>query len=495
MFLLFLLYFFSRLLNIFSLPIFNDEAIYLHWGQIMTQTPNPFYSLFDGKPPLFVQNLPLDPLLSGRGVSIIFGAFTLLGILKICQLLKFSSRGQTIAGLLYITSPLILFFDRMAIFDSPVSTIFIWVLFLSLSLTRCHLERGLTSLNSLKLSESTLRHLPFTIISLGLIQGIGLWLKGTSQFFLYLPFIIPLITLLVDKDRNKARQEFFIFLVSFILAQILFIPVRLQPLFAQYTKREGDFLIPLAAIFKTDAWLNNLQLAALTLFIFLTPFVIFFAFKGFFHLFKKDRKTALIIVSFSVIPLIVEIFMARYFLTRYYLFAFLPILLLSASAFDKITKKIYLPLLLVLFLPLFLSLSTIINPLTTLKTIGFNSLLKTDFWQYVSGWPSGYGVKEASDWLNTESQKQPIVVITRADSGNPEDAMFVYLSKNKRLMLAQISRQPTPEELAPLKNIPVYFVSRGNQLLNMEKSLTEKVIFKKPLGNEFVGIYELKITP
>jgi hypothetical protein len=480
---LFSLYFLSRFLNLFSLPIFNDEAIYLHWGQIMTQTPNHFYSLFDGKPPLFlwllgiIQNLPLDPLLSGRGVSIIFGALTLLGIVKICQLLKFSSRTQIIAGLLYITSPLLLFFDRMAILDSPVSAILIWVLYFCIQISQSSIINRKSS------------------ISLGLIQGTGLWLKGTSQLFLYLPFIIPLLTWLIDKNKKKAKQEFFIFLGSYFLAQILFLPIRLQPLFSQYSKREGDFLLPISDIFNSTAWFSNLQTGILTLLIFLTPIVVFMAVRGFIKIYQETPKTALIILSFSTIPFIFEIFTARYFLSRYYLFTFLPIILLASYAFENISKNFKLWLLLVLILPFFLSLSTIINPLITLKTIGFNSLLKTDFWQYISGWPSGYGVKEAADWLNNESQKQPIVVVTRADSGNPEDAMFVYLSKNKSILLTQTSRQPTAEEIAPLKNIPIYFVSRGTQLLNMEKSLTKKMIFNKPLGGKFVGIYELKIAP
>lgn len=480
---LFILYFFSRFLNLFSLPIFNDEAIYLHWGQIMTSSQYPFYSLFDGKPPLFlwllgfVQNFPLDPLLSGRGVSIVFGAFTLFGVIKICQLLKMSDKTQKIAGLLYISSPLVLFFDRMSILDSPVSTIFIWILYFSLRV----------SLSSVFCLQSS--------VWLGLIQAIGLWLKGTTQLFLYLPFIIPVFTLLIDRDKKRAKNEFLIYLISYLIAQVLFIPLRLQPLFSQFSKREGDFLIPISEIFKSTVWFSNLQLGFLTVLIFLTPFVLFIAFKGFIRLLKENKKVALIILSFSVLPLFFEIFSARYFLSRYYLFTFLPVILLAAYSFNQETKKTVIWLTMVLVLPIFISLSLIINPLDTFKITSSNNLLKTDLWQYISGWPSGYGVKEASDWLNQEAKKQPIVVITRADSGNPEDAMFVYLGKNKNIFLAQTNHQPTSEELAPLKNIPVYFVSRGTQLLNMEKYLKEKIIFKKPLGEEFVGIYQLKATP
>lgn len=478
---LFILYFFTRFLNIFSLPIFNDEAIYLHWGQIMTSTPYHFYSLFDGKPPLFlwflglVQNVPFDPLLAGRGVSVISGAFTLLGLLKIVQFLKLPPRTQTIIGLLYITNPLLLFFDRMAILDSPVSAIFVWVLYFSLGV-----------------SQST----AFSILSpirLGIIQAAGLWIKGTSQLFLYLPFLVPLLTLMVDKDKKKAKNEFFVFLFSYVITQILFVPIRLQPLYSQFSKREGDFLVPIFEIFKSDVWFSNLQLGFLTLFIYITPFVLYLAVKGYFQLLKENRKIALILLGFLVLPLVFEIFSARYFLSRYYLFIFLPVLLFSAFAFNKTVKGLSLRLFLALFFPIIISLSVIINPLAAFKTICVNNLLKTDLWGYLYGWPSGYGVKEAADWLSAESNKQPIVVVTRADSGNPEDAMSVYLSKNKNIYLAQTNRQLAQEELARLKDVPVYFVSRGEQYLGMKEQLEEIILYRKPEGNEFVGVYRLKI--
>ena len=34
-----LVYLVLRSVNLLGLPIFNDEAIYLHWGQIFTENP------------------------------------------------------------------------------------------------------------------------------------------------------------------------------------------------------------------------------------------------------------------------------------------------------------------------------------------------------------------------------------------------------------------------------------------------------------------------
>ena len=90
---LFLIY---NLIFIVRLPIFNDEAIYIHWGQIIIDNPYRWwFSLrLDGKQPLFfiilglVANFsPLDILFSSRFVSLFFGTLTFWSTVKIFPLL------------------------------------------------------------------------------------------------------------------------------------------------------------------------------------------------------------------------------------------------------------------------------------------------------------------------------------------------------------------------------------------------------------------------
>jgi len=475
------LYFVTRFFNLNALPIFNDEAIYLHWGQIMVNVPGQaFYSLFDGKPPLvlwflgYFQKLPLDPLIAGRTLSIIFGALTLWGVLKVCQLLKFSTKAQLIAGLFYILNPLTLFFDRLALLDSPVSAIFIWVLYFSL-----------------KISQLPIANYQL-LITLGLVQATGLWIKGTTKIFLFLPFIIPLITLIIEKDKKKAGGEALLFFISLCIAQILFLPLRFQPLFSQFSKREGDFLLPITQALQPSNWLPHLHLAFFTFLLFLTPLVLLLNIFGFLKLYRKETKASLILILFSLLPLGFEVLTARYFFSRYFLFTFLPLLILAAVGLENLRRAKNFILAITLLITISISISLLVSPLGILKTISKNKVLAQDINQYYTGWTSGYGVKEAANWIKNQSQKESIVVLVRADSGNPEDAIFVYLAKERNIILAQATRKPTTEELDPFKKFPIYFVSRGEQYLNMRDQLEEKVIFKKPLDSEFVGIYQIK---
>ena len=74
-----------------ALPVFSDEAIYIHWAQVATNEPSKyaFLPMLDGKPPLHVWTLiPMlkivqDPLLAGRLISVFIGLvnIVLIGIL------------------------------------------------------------------------------------------------------------------------------------------------------------------------------------------------------------------------------------------------------------------------------------------------------------------------------------------------------------------------------------------------------------------------------
>ncbi len=81
------LYLFTRLSSILSLPIFTDEAIYVRWSQIASNDANwRFISLTDGKQPMFVWIAMIllkfikEPLLAGRLVSVGAGFASLVGI-------------------------------------------------------------------------------------------------------------------------------------------------------------------------------------------------------------------------------------------------------------------------------------------------------------------------------------------------------------------------------------------------------------------------------
>ena len=128
-----------RLYNLTYLPIFADEAIYIHWAQVMrAESTLRFLPLSDGKPPLFMWTMiPFfkiisDPLVAGRLVSVFSGLGTMSGVGFLTWLL-FKSKKQTLLAILtYSLLPFVVFFDRMALVDSMLSMFGIWTLIFGL---------------------------------------------------------------------------------------------------------------------------------------------------------------------------------------------------------------------------------------------------------------------------------------------------------------------------------------------------------------------------
>jgi predicted membrane-bound mannosyltransferase len=104
--LLCILFLTTRLPGLMALPLFNDEAVYLFRAQ---HFPDQFLStIHDGK--LIhelllaaLAHLPLDPLVSGRLLSVVCGWLTVIGLWLSGKMVA-DQRAGILAGLLYICS-------------------------------------------------------------------------------------------------------------------------------------------------------------------------------------------------------------------------------------------------------------------------------------------------------------------------------------------------------------------------------------------------------
>src|SRR5687768_7114809 len=80
-------YFLTRLIRLTDFPMLSDESIYFHWAQlIVDDRTNLVIPVTEGRQPLFIwltswfMRVFVDPLLSGRLVSVTAGFATLIGI-------------------------------------------------------------------------------------------------------------------------------------------------------------------------------------------------------------------------------------------------------------------------------------------------------------------------------------------------------------------------------------------------------------------------------
>ncbi len=462
----------SRGLFMGSVPIFNDEASYLHWGKIIFSNQGTWdYTLrLDQRPPgiaiLYSPWLvwPGDPVEAGRTLAIGYSTVAFgLGLI-IARKLYGESVIDWVAVVL-IANPLTLFYEKMALAEPHLLILYPLLFLCCLWGPRQKWLRG---------------------VAIGGILAVGYWIKATVLLMI-LPMVITriLIAWRRDKSVTEALKDLVIAVVVFTL---LIIPIVSHPAMQTPSERwvlTADELIQLPwglwwdNLVRVLVWLVTLSPALLLLIVGL----------------RTRRREGILLGMWFGLPVVLMILVTRDITSRYIVWT-LPLLLIVAGVG---LGRVYLKnKLLGMGMALLLAIEAVwlgVWPLNFYQTFSNLSPIKRDLSQYFEGFSSGYGVKEAADFLKRRSKVRPGVVFVRNDTGNPEGAMFVYLDKATNLRVYYLDLLPAFVRNKQFREsgLAVYFVSRGGQYAGMESVLKELARFKKPLDEEFVGVYELDI--
>jgi 4-amino-4-deoxy-L-arabinose transferase-like glycosyltransferase len=462
----------TRLINLTLLPIFNDEAIYIDWGQKMIGTGNLFFSLFDGKQPLLMwifgifANIFNDPLFGARLVSVIFGVFTFIGIYKITLKLS-SEKAALLAVIIYSLSPLFLFFDRQALMESAVASTGVWSLFYLLNF----------------LEKSDYKH----SFWLGLIWGIGLWIKSS-----FLIFVLSSILIILIEKRKSLAKIIWNLLISFTTVLIILLPLIVQKDFGLFLQSGSRYSLSLAEIFGLPFsiwWKNFLSLIDVTFWQCLSILSIPLLLLSVKH-FNKQK----VLFLFFYISIFLYIFLTQAGSSRY-LVAFLPEGIIIASIAVVELKNIYKWLILFPVFTYFLYFDFLLlfNPIAY-----FNNLSKVSLFSqkdnYLGTFTSGYDVTGAINYITGEVKGSLTVVGVRPDAGNPEDSTFVYLSKYGNIKTIYLSAAILGNYGANyiVSPYPIYFVARNGQLAGLDNLLIKEAEFIKPNQIDSVVVYKLR---
>lgn len=480
--LLFLAYFIFRLTNLTILPIFNDESTYIRYGihQLNEPSHQP-YSLLIGKEPLlpflyaWVGTALNNLLVGARLVTILFGFFTLSGLYLFTK--EFiDKRAAFFASLFYIVTPYTIFFDRLALLDSPVSAIAVWTLYLT----------------NRVLSKPQWRW----AVVLGAVMGLGLWIKSSTWFYVFLPLIAYCVYYFTQHDaKHVIRLK--MFGGAFILAMIIFLPLYSNPFYQELLILNGQYTYPLYSVFffPVAVWWSNLSSMFSWLFFYLTPPLFLLAFISIIMFFKQ--KKLLLVLLWLIPPMLYEVLYAKLFTSRHTLLLTVPLFILAAYGLSKLwvkkRKAAYGVLGIFLIWSLYIDSFLFTNP--QLYPSLFFGPAKNDATQYVYSFSSGYGVLEAVNYLERLAQNNRIIVLIRDDHGNPEDAMVAYLDYKSNIIILPMDNPQADVEFVLKKvgnSIPVYFVSRGAYYAGLEKYFADEKRFLKPHDVEFVGVERLR---
>lgn len=479
--LLSIFYFIFRIINLTKLPIFNDESIYIDWGYREIHIPGYlYYSLYDAKQPLLMwafgifANIFSDPLFGARLVSVIAGFITFLGVYKLSKYL-FSDKVGLASVLVYTLIPIFSFFDRQALMESSIAAVGIWSGYFFLK-----------NLNVYKNNNS---------IVLGIILGIGFFIKSTSLIFLFSYLSLSFLLFFVSGNKSKNITSIIFALVSFLATVFLLL---INPVFLQTFQTNSRYSLTFSEVlsFPFTVWLNNLFDNLNISFFYVTPLVFAASAIGIIKIFLEKKVSKTLFLLFFIIPFFINTILIRVPSDRY-LVSFLPFLVILFSYFSlELVKKnrIFLLLFTICLLPAFLLTSfQVLNPSGYILFMGSKTSLNDLV--YLEGQTSGYGISYAVYYFNNLSQKEKLAIGTGENTGNPESAMFALFNKNKNIVVSYLDAKLLGQNLANYDcistGLPTYFVSRDEQLAGLDKFLQKLKTIKKPFDSSTIGIYKL----
>lgn len=441
------LYFATRLLSLTSLPVFADEAIYIRWAQLlMSDRAYLFFSLNDGKPPLFIWSLvPFlsflpDPLLASRLVSVLVGFLQMIVLWLIVKRLGGSRSAQVATLAITLLAPFWFFHQRMALMDGLLT------LGLSLSLLGLIEIDGVEQKKSFRLIK-VMTWLP-PILLAGLGWGLALLTKTPALFFAP---VFGLWTILASGFLQKKAlfrhtlNRFFLFGLAGFLGLLVFALLRISPAFGSLFGRSTDFTYSVNELLQGEwrstlgnypkvlGWLSTYLRPEL---ISLTLFAVVFSKQRLLH--AKLLLSALL----WALPLLIlgRVLHARYFLPL------APFFTVSAALFAGEVWQVLQKQKENLYFVTTVALITIFFVIGSLRFLFFAffspsqiPFVLDDREQYLTEWSSGHGISQIRDRLFARANKnEKTVVVTEGSFGTLPDGLLLYFYNRPEVEFVRI---------------------------------------------------------
>ncbi|MEI8067702.1 MAG: glycosyltransferase family 39 protein [Candidatus Shapirobacteria bacterium] len=486
------LYFFSRLQNLTSIPVFCDEGIYIRWSQIIkSEETLRFIPQTDGKQPLFMWLNAItlkfinDPLVSGRIISVFagFGLLILLFILtalflnyedKEKNIFKFIKNSfsknfypSILTSLIYCLIPFSFFFDRMATADNLLSFFGLLALIFAFLLAKYP-------------------RLDLALI-LGFVLGLSWLTKSPAIYFV----VLSIFTFIILNIRKL--KLVYLPVISSIVAFLIYNILRLGPQFQMIALRNKDYIWSLSEVLKhpLDPLIPHLINAFDLYFNYISIPLIIFSLAGLIFYFRSSKQEVrnwkfLILIAWWILPLIANSALAKVFTARYVLFTLPPLIILISIGFYTLITKIKSNLLKTILIISVFILN--INFIYNLSVNPFNQKLVSSEQGYLSDWTSGWGIKEISVYLKERAKEKNVIVGTEGYFGTLPDGLQIYTNKTSNLTIIGVGLgfSKIPSNLINAKNYgdEVYLIMNQSRLnLSQEEMNKVKIIKKYPKPN------------
>jgi len=465
-----------RLINLTLLPVFADEAIYIHWAQVVWHdATNRFISLSDGKPPLFMWLMVpflkvfADPLLAGRLLSIVSGLMILIGSYLLAKKL-FSKKVAILTGVFIICQPFLFFYDRMALVDSMLTAFGVWSFYLALLLfEKPNIAKGML---------------------LGTIWGGAMLTKPGGAFF---PLLTPFFIFLTPfkKWQKKIKKLIIPSLLASGYGLGFYNVLRLSGAFHMIRSRSADYVRD-----KADLLANPFQFIPDTAGAMFTWLISYFSWLGIawlvvgliLALMKKEKKIGLFFI-WIIIPFLVPAAIGKIIYARYLLIIVPFWLIISSWAVWQVVSlikkrwwKMVIWLLAGLTIGTWLSFTRwlIVDPAKAPLHHGEKE-------QYLHEWAAGYGIKEIADYLKLLPKDKEIEVATEGYFGTLPNGLQIYMDQVEGVAVNGVGQPidylPDGVREAIIEGKEAYLVVNSTRLKIEDQSRLELIEeYPKPEG-------------
>ena len=492
-----------RVWNLDAIPHAGDESAYLRWAEIIVHQKQWFISLLDGKQPLtywlyalVLVLSPDDPLTPARWLSGLAGTATAAGIYAIARRLAGEAAGL-IAGGLYAFLPYALLYDRLAYSEAFVNLAGVAVVYTSL----------------LCFADGDAGGKP--AVWLGLALGLGFFIKSTAVLF----WFFPLLAALWLRGPKPLPRLALAYSVALVFPLFSWAMVPRAPMMESHNiiVHQTSFFVDPREFVRHPFLVapQNFRLVGEYMAAYFTIALVLTALAALGYLVYRRATPALLVISVSVLPLLVQIFLLqKMFPTRYpfpHVWPWLVVIGMAAAALPK-HRAVWLAAL--LGVPMIVrGVGVVTDPQ--------QYLYKEDAQTFLGSGPSaGYGLREAAQYLRNEARQGPITVFTDPIWGPPADAMFVYLNGREGIQVYEawwttISPDhpilpPVPVELVksqyervsggmldPRPLGRVYYVTETHYtppaaVRRRHPNARHLISFQKPSGRNSIDVYRLR---
>lgn len=483
-------YLVTRLWNLGLLPMVSDEGTYIDWGVRAWHARSIgdwLASLEDGKQPLLAWLMPpvlatiTDRLIAGRLVSVVCGAINVAFMWRAASILarpwgaRVARLAGPVAASLIVAAPVALVHDRMALYDSLVTTASLLVLITTIRWAEDP-TRGRTHMLGLAVAIAVLTKLS-ALFFVALAPAIAIawrpscwrawWRMAHAGFLGAAAYSVLYLSPLVDNlaDGNFGRY-------SLTVAEVVAGPMDLWRANAQFVSLAMTTYLgwPMtAAVPLSLVWIAASRPPATDA----DP---------------APWRVGAILAAWFAIPLLAFALTAKLIYSRYLVFCMvgglLPVAIATAAAISRATNPFDVTSARVRRANGVSAIASIGGAITSGVLFGAPLLTDpvvapwmndrryiTDRFQYVESNYAGYGLGQILDTVAAARQSNPttgVVVLTRTNTGMPRDGVFAYLRETSGTVLGivdekvaiaeRLSREPDLAAFQAGRGAPTYYV-------------------------------------